>query len=282
MTVVQLIDQIDKTPRGVFVAFIEIRHIRQQNGMEVTGDFDVVGAGSRALAQGIECEPGHARTQRKHGNVALVDFDETRQRRASAQPPVLLGQQRPAVGIGRQRIGPRLAQCPQPVILRALQLHHRTLALQQGDAGQEALALQTVRIKFIRRHVGGCDECHLSSYQLIEQAVEDHGIADIGNEKLIQNQQPAFACEPVGQDRQCVGGVRHAGQLVMDMIHEAVEMPALMRNIAQIIQEQFGQQGLAATDAAPEIEALDRYRPAEITLPPGPLLYLTQAFGQPL
>jgi hypothetical protein len=79
-------------------------------------------------------------------------------------------------------------------------------------------------------------------HQLFEQAAEDHRVADVADEELVEQQHAQVLCHRLRHHAQRVGGVRRQrAQARMHLAHEAVEVPALARHVVEAFVEQVAQ-----------------------------------------
>ena len=263
MAVVDLVDEMHEAPRRIFVARIEPRHVGDEDGVEIARDLDVVGGRARAFAQGGEIEPGQAVGHGPHGDVAVVDAQRAGGSRGGPGEQVELRRQRRFARFAQRRvIGAGLAQLAQAVILRAFEPEHRAMVFQQGDGGKETGALQAVAVELGRRDVRGRDQADAAADQLIEQAAQDHRIADVADEEFVEQQQSHVGGQFLRDHRQGVGGIGQRAQARMHLAHEAMEMPAPLRH-RHAVEQQVGQEGLAAPDAAPQVQAAHGFGVAE-------------------
>jgi hypothetical protein len=171
------------------------------------------------------------------------------------------------------------------------------MALDQVDGRQEARALQPALVQRAGRGVRAGDQHRALREQALEQARQQHRVADVADEELVEHQHPQPPA-PVGGDRgQRVALPGMRAQLGMDLAHEAVEVGAVLaaaaarssgclalirrfappspaRERSQVgaafgrefsegkaVVEQVDQEGLAAADAAPQVQARDRFPP---------------------
>ena len=283
MAVVEFIHQVDEAACGIVAQAVEHGDAAQQQGVEFAPDLDVVARSTRSLAQGIEIEPGHARAARTHGDPAPFQHDAAiAVRLAAAQ--LLPSRLQPGFGapIERRAVHRRAGQGAQPVVGFALDIQLVAVRLDQVDGRQEARALQAIAVQVRRGHVGGGHQHDALGKHAFQQARQDHGIADIAHEELVQHQHPQPGPAPAAHDqRQPVALAAVHPQLLVYLAHETVEVGAVLARRAlagsaglaggagggqvgalEIGQRQGGvqqvhQEGLAAAHPAPQIEALD-------------------------
>ena len=168
------------------------------------------------------------------------------------------GEARLGVGGARREVGARLRELPQPVIGRAGDAHHLEMALEEGDGGQEALPLQAVPVELRRRHVGRRHQRHPAAAQAVEERPEGHRVGDIRHVQLIEAQHSRGARQRPCDLLERRALTPDAFQLRVHLVHEAVEMYPPRLPGRQAPEEQIHQEGLAATDAAPEVQSAHR------------------------
>ncbi len=236
-----------------------MRDAAQQHGVELARDLDVVRRPARAFAQRREIEPDDALATPAHGDLAALDLDVAGAR-VLAAAQLLPAPLQPGVAVAFQRraVHRRAGQRAHAVVLGAFGVQLHTILLQQGDGRQEAVALQAVEIQVLHRGVGGGHQGHAFGEQPFQQARQQHRVADVGDEELVQHQHPQPAAPFLGDLGQRVALALVFAQALVDAAHEAVEVGAVLLLDRQAVVEQVDQEGLAAADAAPEIQALDR------------------------
>ena len=132
----------------------------------------------------------------------------------------------------------------------------RAVLFDQRDRRQEARALQAVLVELVRRGVGAGHQHHAFGEQALEQAAQQHRVADVADEELVEAPARAAAAPSRGDRRQriALAGVR--AQALVHFAHEAMEMRCgVSRRIGRLVEEQVDQEGLAAADAAPQVQA---------------------------
>ena len=142
----------------------------------------------------------------------------------------------------------------QAMILFTLDGNDLHMRLERSDGRQEALAVVALGIELIRRLVGGGHQHHALLHHQAEQAAQQHGIADIADEQLVETEHTHLAPQLLGQQTQRVG---IAGQLelpAMHPLHEVMKMLPPRRHTQGVIKA-VHQPGLATPDRPPEINA---------------------------
>ena len=192
VAVVQLVDQGHEAARGIVVARVQARDAAEQHGVELARDLDVVAGRARAFAQRGEVEPGHALAARAHRDPAAVDLDAAGRGAASSPPsscqrvaarrrtrhPAAAGT--PASGSARAGGSP--AGCPGA--------RPRNAASISAIAGRKRARCRPSLYSSRRRGVGAGHQHHAFGEQALEQAPEQHRVADVADEELVQHQHP--------------------------------------------------------------------------------------------
>jgi hypothetical protein len=96
--------------------------------------------------------------------------------------------------------------------------------------------------------------------QVFQQTRQQHGVSDVGYEKFVKTEYAAFLRPANRNPRQGVPDATQIPQFVVDALHESVEMDTLFFLPRQRFEKQVHQPGLAAANAAPEIQTADRCR----------------------
>ena len=100
------------------------------------------------------------------------------------------------------------------------------MGLDGFDGGQEAAPLQTVLVQVVRRHVAGRHQRDAAFEQALEQLPEDHRIADVGDEELVETDHPGFQGNPIRYRFQRVTGAGQVVELAVHPVHEPVKVHA--------------------------------------------------------
>jgi hypothetical protein len=160
---------------------------------------------------------------------------------------------------GRRLVDRRLLQRAQAPVVVGGELQHVAVRLDQRDCRQEARALQAVAIEVARRRVGGRHQRNAALEQRFEQAGQDHRVADVLDQEFVQAQHAAAHSDAGGDFGQRIAALAERAQALVDVFHEAMEMSAQRQPVRQSGGEQVHQEGLAAADAAPQVQAGGRF-----------------------
>ena len=142
----------------------------------------------------------------------------------------------------------------QAVILLAVDRHHLHVRRERGDSRKEALAVVALGVELIRWLVGGRHQHHALLHHQTEQAAEQHGIADIADEQLVETQHAHLTPQLLGQQAQRVGIASELKLPAMHPLHEVMKMLPPRRH-AQSVEKAVHQPGLATPDRPPEVDA---------------------------
>ena len=156
-------------------------------------DLHIVRRTARPFANCAEFEPDHVLIQIQHLDFAILDIDGTAcfgTRAAGSEFVEIPFEQFPGARRHRRVIQGGLLKTAQAIVHRRIEFDDRAIFLQQGNSGQEALALQAVFVQLAGRNIRRGDQDHLAPEQGVEQPAEQHRIADIRNEKLIETNHP--------------------------------------------------------------------------------------------
>ncbi len=107
----------------------------------------------------------------------------------------------------------------------------------------------------MRRHVGRRYQRDTAFEQSVEQRAKNHRIRDVRDEKLVETQHARLARDVIRHVLERRLAVAELFELVVHVVHEAVKVAASFGFERQALEEQVHEPGLAAPDAAPEIQA---------------------------
>src|SRR5438309_1914528 len=112
---------------------------------------------------------------------------------------------------------------------------------------------------------------------MFQEVAEDHRIADIADEKLVETEHARLRGEMRSNRDERILMALEFVQLGVHAAHETMEVQAQLRFERQRFEEQVDQKRLAAADRAVKVQALRRRRRTQ-TLPPARVLRRDQ-FG---
>ena len=142
------------------------------------------------------------------------------------------------------------------VILAAVHVDYPSVALDRLDGRQETLAVEAIRVKLIRRLIGGRHQHYTPGEQGLEQPSQQHGIGDILDLQLIETQHPPFLVQLPGQQIEGVGAAGEMKETPMHPAHEVVKVLAPGRQL-ETRMKAVHQPGLSAPHRPPEINPVD-------------------------
>ena len=156
-------------------------------------------------------------------------------------------------------VGIRPIQSAKTIVDAALEVQNLGVGLQQRYRGQESAALQTVPIEALGRGVGRGDERHSFLEKRLQQASQQHGVRDIADLELVEADDSGIRRQRVGyQSERCLLPTQRL-ELLVDILHEGVEVHPELGRKRQRIEKSIHNHCLAATNATPEVYA--PYRP---------------------
>ena len=79
-----------------------------------------------------------------------------------------------------------------PVVRTDTNGDHLQPGIEQLNCGQDARAMQAIRVQIVRAEVGRRDKAHALGKQGAEQPVQDHGVRDVGHVELVKTNQPVL------------------------------------------------------------------------------------------
>ena len=260
VAVVQHVHQQRETPCGGRHVHVQLWHVRQQDGVELRGDFQVVVLRARTAAQLAEIEPDHAAGAALGGDLARLDLHHGSfvMRLGQAVEGVLHG----GIGLGAQRavIELGILQRAAAVVRAVVHVHDFHAFLEQRDRGQDAVAVQAVGIQAVGHEVGGGDEAHAVGEQGFEQLVENHGIRDVGDMELVEADELVLPGDLGAQRIERVLRALHQVQFAVHLAHELVKMQAHLAPERHGVEEALHQKALAAPHPAVHVDALGQIR----------------------
>ena len=162
-------------------------------------ELDVVGDAARAFAERREIEPRRAVGFEPRRDRAVVD-DEIDVAPRRAVRDAVEDRAHRALGFGARRrvVDRRLLQRAQAPVVRRFELDDRAVPFDQRDRGQESLALQTFLVEIRRLRVRRRHEHDAAREQRTQQIAENHRIADVADEELVEHEHARFARDARG------------------------------------------------------------------------------------
>src|SRR5580704_14164333 len=253
--VVELIDEHDEAARRVLIRRRELRYVGDEQGAVEPRELDVVVLTARALAQLAAVEPGDVRADGAGVERPSLDLqrdiahDLAARERGEALLELAQG-----FGCARIEIRRRPLELAQPVVDTGVELEDIDVCLDQLDGGHEALALQSLLVQIAGRGIRGGYAYDAAAEQALQEPGENHCVANVGDEELIEAENARTLCDVRGREIQRIGASFDERQLGVDSPHEAIEVLALAGHRSERGVEGVHQQRLAAADAAPQIQ----------------------------
>ena len=96
----------------------------------------------------------------------------------------------------------RLGQRAQTIIDAGVDIHHIAVLLNRVDRRQEAGALQTVTVQFVRRNIRRRHQGYPAGKQRFHQTAQQHRIGNVRDKKLIKAEHIGFSFKTVRNDFQ--------------------------------------------------------------------------------
>ncbi len=162
--------------------------------------------------------------------------------------------------VSRHQPGAHPAHPLAPKIAAGIHHHHVQPLLDQSDERQERVAPRLALEQIVRRHVRRRHHHHAALEQRLEQPSQDHGIGDVVHLELVEAQQRRVGCDRIRQRRDRIVDLRMRAlervEARMDVLHEPMEVDALLATHIGGGKEQVHQHGLAAPDLAHDVEAV--------------------------
>ncbi|MNV65253.1 hypothetical protein D3C71_1579420 [compost metagenome] len=98
--------------------------------------------------------------------------------------------------------------------------------VQQRNGRQDAVAVQTIRIQIVRFEIGGGDKTHTILEQRRQQAVQDHGVRDICDMKLVKADEFVALGNARTEHIQRVYRTLQTSEFAVHLAHELVKVQA--------------------------------------------------------
>src|SRR5262245_33213336 len=265
--VVERVDQDDETLGLVAPVVIHDRDTIENNRMILTRDLEIVGGGEWLLTQIRKREARHSHARARHADSVPLHHQVlrfSRVPRGQTPPRLVEGGLRRA--IGRNVPNRHASKLFQPEIGTRIERSDFQMLFDELDERQEKRTVEAVLVELARRYVRSCDHDHAEREQALEQSTENHRIGNIGDVELIEAKKPGLlrngrSDEPdriLPADFTELGLLPQRVDALMNLAHEFVEMDATLAHHSRCCEEHVHQHGLAATNIAEDVKALDR------------------------
>ena len=169
-------------------------------------------------------------------------------------------------GIGGRDVDRHAAQLLQAVVLAGVEREYLRVVLEDADERLEQRPVEAVAVEVVGHHIGGRDEDDARGKQRRKQPRQDHGVGDVVDREFVEAQHPCLFGQRAGDRRDRIVLVHLAAlqrlavaiDAIMRVGHEVVEMHAPLAPHRHQLEEHVHQHGLAAPDAALDVEAAHR------------------------
>ncbi len=130
-------------------------------------------------------------------------------------------------------------------------------------AGRNCERCRPSRYSSVRRGIGRGHQAYAAAKQALQQFAEDHGIADLGHEELVETDDAGLVGQFVGDDFQRIGFPYQGSEAVVHPVHQAMKVIAQLVVEGQGLEKHIHDEGLAPADAAPQIGTPGRCHPGK-------------------
>ncbi len=152
-------------------------------------------------------------------------------------------------------VGAHLRERAEPVVDAGVDLEHVEPLVEQRDRRQEPVTREAVGPQAVRRIVRRHHEHDAAIEQRGQQPPEDHRVGDVGDVKLVEAHKPPLASNTGSDGDERVFLVLEPRKLFVHVAHERVEVDARLAPDRHRREERVHQKALAASDAAPKVDA---------------------------
>ena len=130
------------------------------------------------------------------------------------------------IGLGPQgrQIQIDLLQGSAAVVGAVVHIDHFQGLVEQINRRQDAVAVHATRVQIVGLEVGGGHKAHAVVEQGIEQAVQDHGVGDVGHMEFVKANQLVTLGNLLTQNIQGVGLALQLPQLAVHLAHELMKV----------------------------------------------------------
>ena len=157
---------------------------------------------------------------------------------------------------GRYKTFPGL-HAAEAIIRGAGQRHHIEVAFHEFDGRHKQVAVKAVLVELAGRQVGSGDNDRAVGQQGLEQAAHNHRIGNVADLHFIEAQNLRLFCQVRGDLRHHIGFAERLAAPV-NVLHEGMEVDALLGLHLQVCKKQIHQHGFAAAHVAINVDALGR------------------------
>ena len=225
------------------------------------GECQVVGGSERLLAEIRELDPCDAIPSLGDRHSPAVDVERLRWPLVqSCQPPEHRAQAGACLHIRRHEIEASARQPVLPIVALCLQHDEIEPLRDQADERQEQATVEAVLVELGGNRIRRRYDDDASVQQLREQTAQDHRVGDVGDEQLVEAEQPRRRrnLSNDGDDRIGHARLARCGKALMHLLHEGVEVHPALGLEGDRAVEQVHEHRLAATDLTCEVKPTGR------------------------
>ena len=142
------------------------------------------------------------------------------------------------------------------VVCAIVYIDHFHTRIEQGNGRQDSVTMQAIRVQTIGREVGGGHKAHAIGKQRLQQAIENHGVCDVGHMKLVKTDQLVLFGDFGTQRIQRVLRALHQVQLAVHLAHEFMKVQTHLAFDGHRIEKAVHQKALATPYPAVHVNAL--------------------------
>lgn len=261
---VERIDERDEPPRQVPTLVVHTRNVGDDEGLVFFAELQIIRSTGCAPYDLVEAEPRALSARLGHHDVPSPDLMCRAMRgivfkvAKEPEPPFRVCFRG---SVQRVVIHTRWRTWDFAVVGVGVEVEYGEPALQQVDARDEGLALDTVFVQVVWVAITRCDDDGAVGHECFHQATQYHGISDIGALEFVEAED-LRALGDVGRDigdRVDVVAMRHLHlvEVFVHRLHEGVEVDAgFARDIwGQRVVEEVHHHGLSRADIAVHVHA---------------------------
>ncbi|OIQ68044.1 hypothetical protein GALL_503700 [mine drainage metagenome] len=120
----------------------------------------------------------------------------------------------------------QLSEGQAPVVDAVIHIKHIEPGFELRNGRHKSITMESIRIQIIGFEVGSGDQANPIVKQCREQTLENQGIGDIRDMKLVKTDQPVFFSNTLTQHIEGVDRPAQTGQFMVHFPHEFMEMQA--------------------------------------------------------
>ena len=125
--------------------------------------------------------------------------------------------------------------------------------VEQRDGRQDAVAVQAVGVQVVGLEVRGGDKAHAVGKQGVEQAVQDHGVRDVGHVEFVKTNQLVTLGHALAQHVQRVDRALQLAHFAVHLAHELVKVQTGFAFDGHGVKEAVHQKALAPPHPAEHV-----------------------------